>query len=150
MILKSKKIKCVIVSTFPPIYLPWSDGTGCHDVSFLNAEYQPSFFTLFFHWRVSEWVSEWSCSVVSDSATPWTVAYQAPPSMGFSGQRALEWVAISFSRGSSWPRDRTRVSRIPGRCFNLWATREAHWRESQTIPVFLLQEPNEQCEKVKR
>ena len=31
---------------------------------------------------------------------------------------------ISFSRGSSWPRDRTRVSRIGGRRFNLWATRE--------------------------
>ena len=38
--------------------------------------------------------------------------------------RILEWVAISFSRGSSWPRDRTRVSCIADRCFNLWATRE--------------------------
>ena len=37
----------------------------------------------------------------------------------------LEWVAISFSRGSSRPRDRTQVSRIGGRRFNLWATREA-------------------------
>ena len=37
----------------------------------------------------------------------------------------LEWVAISFSRGSSWTRDQTQVSRIAGRCFNLWATREA-------------------------
>ena len=35
--------------------------------------------------------------------------------------RILEWVAISFSRGSSQPRDRTQVSRIAGRCFNLWA-----------------------------
>ena len=34
------------------------------------------------------------------------------------------WVAISFSRGSSWPRDWTWVSLIGGRCFNLWATRE--------------------------
>ena len=39
--------------------------------------------------------------------------------------RVLEWVLISFSRGSSLPRDRTRVSCIPGRRFNLWATREA-------------------------
>ena len=31
----------------------------------------------------------------------------------------LEWVAISFSRESSQPRDRTRVSRIAGRCFSL-------------------------------
>ena len=37
----------------------------------------------------------------------------------------LEWVAISFSRGSSRPRDWTWVSCIAGRCFNLWATREA-------------------------
>ena len=31
--------------------------------------------------------------------TPWTVACQAPLSMGFQA-RILEWVAISFSRGS--------------------------------------------------
>ena len=39
--------------------------------------------------------------------------------------RVLEWVAISFSRGSSWPRDRGWVSRIAGRHFTVWATREA-------------------------
>ena len=38
---------------------------------------------------------------------------------GILQARVLEWVAISF-----WPRDRTQVSHIPGRCFNLWATRE--------------------------
>ena len=36
----------------------------------------------------------------------------------------LEWVAISFSRRSSQPRDRTQVSHIVGRRFNIWATRE--------------------------
>ena len=35
--------------------------------------------------------------------------------------RVLEWVAISFSRGSSQPRDRTWVSHIVGRCFTVWA-----------------------------
>ena len=44
---------------------------------------------------------------------------------GIFQARALEWGAISFSRGSSWPRGRTRVSHIPGRRFNLWTTREA-------------------------
>ena len=34
---------------------------------------------------------------------------------GIFQARVLEWVAISFSRGSSWPSDRTRVSRIAGR-----------------------------------
>ena len=43
---------------------------------------------------------------------------------GILQARILEWVAISFSRGSSRPRDRTRVSHIVGRRFNLWATRE--------------------------
>ena len=43
---------------------------------------------------------------------------------GILQARTLEWVAISFSRGSSRPRDWTQVSRIGGRRFNLWATRE--------------------------
>ena len=41
-------------------------------------------------------------------------------------ERILEWVAISFSRKSSWPRDRTHVPRIVGRCFTIWATREVY------------------------
>ena len=45
---------------------------------------------------------------------------------GIFQARVLEWVAISFSRGSSWPRNRTQVSCIAGRRFTLWATREAH------------------------
>ena len=56
---------------------------------------------------------KWSCSVISDSLRP-----RGPGSShGIFQARVLEWVAISFSRGSSWPRDWTRVSCIPGRCF---------------------------------
>ena len=44
---------------------------------------------------------------------------------GILQARILEWVAISFSRGSSPPRDWTQISHIAGRCFNLWVTREA-------------------------
>ena len=36
---------------------------------------------------------------------------------GISQARILEWVAISFSRGSSQPRDQTQVSCIAGRFF---------------------------------
>ena len=39
VILEPKKIKSVSVSIFFPIYLPWSDGTRCHDLSFLNVEF---------------------------------------------------------------------------------------------------------------
>ena len=49
--------------------------------------------------------------VVSDSsATPWTVAHQAPTVHGFSQTRILVWVATSFSRASSWPRSQTHIS----------------------------------------
>ena len=44
---------------------------------------------------------------------------------GILQARILEWFANSFSRGSSWPSDRTQVSHIAGRHFNLCATREA-------------------------
>ena len=44
---------------------------------------------------------------------------------GILQARVLEWIAISFSRGYSWPRDRTRVSCIAGRRFTVWATRES-------------------------
>ena len=51
---------------------------------------------------------------------------------GIFQARILEWVAILFSRGSSQPRDRTRVSCTAGGFFTIWATREAQqcmlWR----------------------
>ena len=52
---------------------------------------------------------------------------------GIFQARVLEWVAISFSRGSSQPRDWTWVSCTAGRRFTTWATMEApkkaeHWR----------------------
>ena len=43
---------------------------------------------------------------------------------GIFQARVLEWGAIAFSRGSSWPSDWTQVSHIVGRFFTLWATRE--------------------------
>ena len=44
---------------------------------------------------------------------------------GILQARILEWVAILFSRESFQPMDRTQVSRIAGRFFTSWATREA-------------------------
>ena len=51
----------------------------------------------------------------------------SPPGSSILGMlqaRVLEWGAISFSRGSSQPRNRTRVSHIVGRRFTIWTTRE--------------------------
>ena len=44
---------------------------------------------------------------------------------GISQTRILEWVALPFSRGSSWSGDRTHVSFLAGLFFYHWATREA-------------------------
>ena len=44
------------------------------------------------------------------------------PVHGISQARILEWVSVSFSRGSSWPRDRTWVSCTGGRVLYDWAS----------------------------
>ena len=43
---------------------------------------------------------------------------------GILQARILEWVAMPSSRGSSWPRDQTRVSCIAGGFFTIWAIRK--------------------------
>ena len=69
-----------------------------------------------FQARVPEWgaiafsSNQGQCCVQSLShvqffATPWTVAHQAPLSMGILQTRILEWVATPSSRGSSQPED---------------------------------------------
>ena len=51
---------------------------------------------------------------------------------GILQARILEWVAIPFSRGSSWPRDQTCISCIGRQILYHWATRRAqHESESQ-------------------
>ena len=72
------------------------------------------------------YVYMFSCSVVSDYL--WSHGSHPP---GFSVQgifqaRISDWVAIPFSRRSSWPRNWTLVSCVTGLFFTLWATREAH------------------------
>ena len=61
---------------------------------------------------------------MSDSLRPMDCS---PPSSSIHGilqARILEWVAVSFSRASSRPRDRSQVSHIAGRRFNLCATKK--------------------------
>ena len=65
-----------------------------------------------------------SCSVVSDSVTPWIVAHQAPLSIEFSMQE--DWVGCHFLlQGSSSPKDWTWVSWSIGRFFTFY--RQGYW-----------------------
>ena len=50
----------------------------------------------------------YSLSCVQLFVTPRTIAHWAPLSMGILQARILEWVAMSYSRGSSQPRGRPR------------------------------------------
>ena len=80
----------------------------------------------------SDWVK--SLSRVRLFATPWTVAYQAPPSMGFSRQEY--WSGLPFPS----PGDLPNLGIKPGSpalhsdAFNLWATREAQEQGSNPGP----------------
>ena len=68
--------------------------------------------------------SRQSLSRVRLFATPMDCSLPGSSVHAIFQARVLEWVAISFSRGSSRPRDQTWVSRIVGRGFTIWATKE--------------------------
>ena len=56
---------------------------------------------------------------------------------GILQARVLEWGAIPFFRGSSWPRDRTRVSCIGRRILYCWATWETLWDKIAGVVLVL-------------
>jgi len=71
---------------------------------------------------------KWWKWILSSCLTLWDPMDCNPPGYSTHGvfqARILGWDAISFFRGSFPPRDRIQVSCIAGRCFTLWATREA-------------------------
>ena len=68
--------------------------------------------------------SESESLVAQSCPTLWDpMDYSLPGSSvhGIFPARVLEWVVISFSRGSSWPSNLTQVSHIVGRRFTVWA-----------------------------
>ena len=84
-------------------------------------------------------------SIVSDSATPWTVAYQAPPSMGFSRQGY--WSRLPFPSpedilGGKESACQCRSPRRPR--IDPWVRRILWRRKWQPAPVFLLGESHGQ------
>ena len=79
---------------------------------------------ILYHWATWEaqvymYIWWWWCSCKSwlTLVTPWTVACQAPLSMGISRQEYWSGLPFPSPRGSSWPKDRTYVSCIAGRFF---------------------------------
>ena len=80
-----------------------------------------------------------SCSVLSNSfETSMDCSSPGSSVHGILQARILEWVTISFSKGSSQPRDQTLVPCIAGRFFTVWATREATTNFQKEWMVFSL------------
>ena len=88
-------------------------------------------------WISPKGVSE--CELLSCVfATPWTCSPSGSSVHGILQAKILERVAIPYSRGSSWLRDRIQVSWLAGKPFTVWATgklptEQLFWR---IIPVF--------------
>ena len=84
-------------------------------------------------WGLMSYGSNYLCMYVSVAQScptlcnPMDCSPPGPFVHGILQARILEWVAILFSRGSSWPGDRNQVSCTAGRFFTVWATREAPW-----------------------
>ena len=75
---------------------------------------------LCYHVKESESEVAQSCPTLCD---PKDCSLPRSSVHGIFQARVLEWVAISFSRGSSQPRDQTWVSCTVGRFFTIWATK---------------------------
>ena len=74
----------------------------------LSFLYAPTLTPIHIHtWLLESWV-ETQHSEKEDHGSSVRGIFQA---------RLLEWVAVSFSRGSSWPRDQSQVPHIVGRHF---------------------------------
>ena len=103
-----------------------------------------------------EWFQLYSlCVCVSHSVVSislWPHGLYSPPGSSVHGifqARILEWVVISFSRGSSWPRDRTHLFSIAVGCFTIWATREAQPKIMDDTKWLLLCKSEKCCKETR-
>ena len=108
---------CIQVTTDSSVY-PFTLQSSWNNTAFVTLEYCAIFCGFPTSYKVKESESEvtQSCPTLCDPVDC------SPPGSSVHGilqARILEWVVISFSRGSSRPRDRSQVSRLAGRRFSL-------------------------------
>ena len=78
--------------------------------------------------------------------TPWTVAHQAPLSMGIFQAGMLAWVVISYSKGFSQRRDRICISCIFWIGRHIFFTTAPPWRLTLCINHYYLYFTDEEIE----
>ena len=102
----------------------------CLLLTFPVSAYHHKFYSYWKNWHVLSMQCFFMLPECVTQSCLWLFAtlpgYSPPnsPEYGIFQARILEWVAISFSRGSSQPRDQIQVSQIAGGLFTVWATRE--------------------------
>ena len=75
---------------------------------------------------------KWSRSVVQPSATPWTAAYQAPPSMGFSRQEYWSGGAIAFSEINN---EEVKIPAVYSKHLEITHYFGEHWTEVVSVRI---------------
>ena len=119
----------VVISEPSVIGMAWCQGHSIFHICGSRQKGQCAFQDWSF-WNVkSEMKVSQSCP------TLWEPVDCSPPGSSVHGilQAILEWVAIPFSRGSSWPRDWTWVSWIASRFFTIWATKELNVEQTNQL-----------------
>ena len=144
-----KVVEYLIEKIICPFHFKWRKGKN--SIFFKLPVYTNNAFYIKIRWKIfskhyfKHVIYLWKCmlshSVISNSCDhmDWS-----PPGFSLHGilqAKILEWVAILFSRGSSWPRNQTWVSHIVRRFFTIWATREAPIEIKCTINVMPLNCP---------
>ena len=88
------------------------------NIPFIASNHFSGQVALKFHYILSESEVAQSCPTLCD---PMDCSLWGSSFHGIFQARVLEWIAICFSRGPSWPRNRTQVSHIAGRHLTIWA-----------------------------
>ena len=123
-------VLCLVAQSCATVWIPWTEEPGrLQSVGILQA-------------RTLEWVAMPSSRIFptqeifpSQGLNPgllhcrqilYSLSHQGSP-------RTLEWAAYPFCRGTSQPRNRTRVSCIASRFFTSWATQESHFSQCHIL-----------------
>ena len=122
-------------------YMPRSGVAGSYDNSLCGSfqelpnfstvaspfTFSPAMYKLQFEVLVAQ-----SCPILCD---PMDCSPPGSSVHGLLQARILQWVALPFSRGSSWLRDQTCVFYVAGRFFTAWANRE--YQQWIKVPISL-------------
>ena len=116
------------------IYLPWSDGTGCHDLSFLDVEFSANFFTLLFCFHQEALSSSllsaiWVVSSAYLRLLIFLLAILIPACASSSSVFGMMYSAYKLNKQAGWQYAALMYSfrNLEPVCFSMSASNVASW-----------------------